>query len=194
LVLEHIRSIKELIGGFTFAGAPDARTLGFAKSLRDEFFENTAIAIEANEELSKTGRVTPAELRDAIAFALAFAPVAAEFGIMQQSTLHTIAVKRADVGLRGLQVYHYTKRLTKKNASGNQVLIPHLEAMKQSLTKPRKTALEKAAQLAKLAAKPAAKPAAQPPVQPPVQPAAQPAVQPQVQSPAQPLKQGGTNA
>ena len=43
LVLDHIRGIKELIGGFMFAGIPDNRTLNFARTIRDEFFENTEI-------------------------------------------------------------------------------------------------------------------------------------------------------
>jgi hypothetical protein len=144
LVLDHIRSIKELIGGFSFVATTDGRTLNFAKSIRDEFFENTAVAIEASEDLAKTQRVSPDELRDVIAFSIAFEPVAAEFGIMQQSTLHTIALKRADVGHRALQVYHFGNRLTRKSAGGHPLLIPHLEAMKRSLNKSRKAPAEPA--------------------------------------------------
>jgi len=140
LVLEHIRAIKELIGGFTFVGTPDRRTLNFAKGLRDEFFENTAIALEASDDLAKTDRVTPEECRDAIAYSLAFRPVAEEFGIMQQSTLYTIAVRRADVGDRALQVYHWGKRLTRKSAAGREILIPYFDAMKRSLNKRRRPA------------------------------------------------------
>ena len=139
LVLDHIRAIKELIGGFTFVGVPERRTLNFARAIRDEFFENTAIAIEASEDLAKTGRVTPEECRDTVAFSLAFLPVAEEFGIMQQSTLHTIAVRRADVGERALQVYHFGKRLTRKSAGGHhKLLIPYFDAMQRSLTKRRR--------------------------------------------------------
>jgi hypothetical protein len=138
-VLDHIRSIKELIGGFTFKGTPDPRTLNYAKSVRDEFFENTAVALEASPDLARMSLITPEEIRDVIAYSTAFTPVAEEFGIMQQSTLHTIALRRASAGDRTLQVYSFGKRLTRKTAAGHQVLIPYLDAMKRTVIKRRRT-------------------------------------------------------
>lgn len=141
-VLDHIRSIKELIAGFSFAGTPDPRTLNFARSLRDDFFENTAVAIEASGDLAKTDRVSPEELRDVIAFSLAFTPVAEEFGIMHKATSHTIALRRATVGDRALEVYHFAKALTKKKRGRPELLIPHFEAMKRTLAKNRRAPLQ----------------------------------------------------
>ena len=136
LVLGHMREIKKLIEGFTFAGAPDPRTLTFAKSIRDEFFENTAVALEASDQLTKADRVRADECREVVEFTRVFMPIAEEFGIMHDGVLHTIALRRADVGQRALQIYHFAKALTKKMAGGaSQVLIPHLEAMKRGLAK-----------------------------------------------------------
>src|SRR5688572_17368401 len=97
-VLAHIRAIKELIGGFIFAGEPDPRTLNSPKSVSDRFLEIVAVAIEASEDLSASARVTPAELRDVTDFVQAFTPVADELSIMLKGVNHTIAFKRATVG------------------------------------------------------------------------------------------------
>jgi len=135
LALEHIRGIKELISGFTFVAEPDPRTLNSAKSVSDEFLEMTAIAIEASEELAQSSRVTPAELRDAAGFSLAFTPVARELGMMHQAVSYTIAVKRSGVATLPLQAYQIGKALVRKTI--RPVLIPHLENMKLALRKIR---------------------------------------------------------
>ncbi|HJQ39368.1 MAG TPA: hypothetical protein VKB93_19680 [Thermoanaerobaculia bacterium] len=138
LVLEHIRGIKELIGGFTFGGAPDSRTLNFVKSVPDEFLEATAVALEASEDLAKIDRISATELREVVAFALAFTPVADELAYMHRAVQYTIALRRADAGQRSLQVYQMGKTITRKMAvPGSQVLIPHMEAMKRTLGKAR---------------------------------------------------------
>jgi hypothetical protein len=136
-VLEHIRGIKELIAGFTFPGDPDPRTLNFAKSIPDAFLEIVAVAIEASEDLARSQRVQPDELRDVADFARAFLPVAGELGIMHRSVLHTIAVRRAGVGTLALQVYQLAKALARKTT--RPILIPHLENMRQALGMSRKT-------------------------------------------------------
>jgi hypothetical protein len=138
LALEHIRGLKELIGGFTFVAEADPRTLNAAKSVSDAFLEMTAVAIEASEELAQSSRVTPAELRDAAVFSLAFAPVAKELGMMHQAVSYTIAVRRSGVATLALQAYQMGKALVRKTI--RPVLIPHLENMKLALGKGRSKA------------------------------------------------------
>lgn len=144
LVLEHIRGIKELIGGFTFVAEPDPRTLNAAKSVPDAFLEMTAVAIEASEELAQSSRVTPAELRDAAGFSMAFTPVAKELAMMSQAVSYTVAVKRSTVATLALQVYQVGKALVRRTI--RPLLIPHVESMKLALGKSRsKTAAAKPA-------------------------------------------------
>jgi len=134
-VLEHIRGIKELIGGFTFAGDPDPRTLNAAKSVPDAFLEEVAVAIEASDHLKRSALVQPDELRDVVGFAMAFAPVAEELGIMHRAVRQTIALRRAVVGKLALQVYEFAKTFGRK--TDRQVLMPHLDSMKRVLGKTR---------------------------------------------------------
>src|SRR6185436_17228480 len=144
LVLEHIRGIKELIGGFTFVSEPDPRALNAAKSVPDAFLEMTAVAIEASEELAQSSRVTPAELRDAAGFSMAFTPVAKELAMMSQAVSYTVAVKRSTVATLALQVYQVGKALVRRTI--RPLLIPHVESMKLALGKTKsKTAAAKPA-------------------------------------------------
>jgi len=138
LALEHIRGIKELIRGFTFVADPDPRALNAAKSVSDAFLEMTAVAIEASEELAQSSRVTPAELRDAAGFSMAFTPVAKELTMMSQAVSYTVAVKRSTVATLALQVYQVGKALVRRTI--RPVLIPHVESMKLALGKTRSKA------------------------------------------------------
>ena len=151
-VLAHIRGITELIADFQFPDDHfDPRTLNSVKSIPPEFFEMLAVSIEANSELARMSRISPAELRDAAEFVAAFNPVVGEFGIMRRSTVHTIAVKMARVGQLALQTYDFAKNLNNRKTSP-QVIIPHLEAMKAALGRSRAKPIP---QLPAVAAKPA---------------------------------------
>ena len=111
--LREVRTVRELIPNFILpVSAKESRRLNTAASVSPQFVEASASAM-ANEKALERAEVTPAEMRDLMAYADAYGPVADEYEAMGQFLRHSINAARNRAGSEALATYNNAKRLAK---------------------------------------------------------------------------------
>jgi hypothetical protein len=158
--LQELRQSRALIPHFTLpvSGKETAKLMS-AASVSPQFVEASASAM-ANEKALERPGVTPAELRDVMAYADAYRPLADEYEAMAQFLRHSINAARNLAGSEALATYNNAKRLAKiPRYAGLSVYVAD---MRQALGKVRgKETPEQVQQRADRAAAKAAKVKAQ---------------------------------
>jgi hypothetical protein len=111
--LQEVRQSRALIPNFTLplSGRETAK-LNSAASVPPQFVEASASAM-GNEQVLERPTVTPDEMRDLMAYAEAYGPLADEYEAMGQFLRHSINAARHRAGSEALATYHNAKRLAK---------------------------------------------------------------------------------
>jgi hypothetical protein len=100
-------------------------------SVPDDFLEAAAVAVESSIVLKTATGLEPDNVREAVAFATAYGPVAEEAEALARSIRHTISVRRSQAGTDALQAYNIAKGLARKPEGA--VLSSHIQEMKRTL-------------------------------------------------------------
>jgi hypothetical protein len=158
-VLE-LRRWREQIPHFIIPETPDATVrLNSAASVPVAFMELTNVAIANQPVLVRTGGLTPAQIRDLIAYAEAYGPLPDELEALAKFIRHSTALARNTAGAEALTTYSLAQRLAKR--PGNGALVPYVADMRRALGRGRKPTPEALAEkAAERAARAAAKVAA----------------------------------
>ena len=151
--LREVRKGRELIPNFVLpVSAKETVRLNSAASVSPQFVEASASAM-ANERALERGELTPAEIRDLMAYADAYGPLVDEYEAMGQFLRHSVNSARNRAGSEALATYHNAKRLAKIPRYAG--LAPYVADMRRALGKMRPKPTPE--QLAKRAEKAAAK-------------------------------------
>ena len=111
--LQELRQSRGLIPHFALPlSKKETAKLTSAASVSPQFVEASASAM-ANERALERPSVTPAEMRDLMAYADAYGPLADEYEAMGQFLRHSINAARNLAGSEALATYHSAKRLAK---------------------------------------------------------------------------------
>ena len=155
-VLE-LRRWREQIPNFVIPATTDATVrLNSAASVSPAFIELTNVAIANQPVLVRTEGRTPAQVRDMVAYADAYAPLADELEALAKFVRHSTALARSTAGTEALTTYSLAQRMAKQ--PGNGALAPYVADMRRALGRGRKPTPEALAQkAAERAAKAAAR-------------------------------------
>jgi len=112
--LERLRALRETIPNFVTPS--DGRTtnrLSHAASVPPEFVELSAVVAKKTETLG-VGGPNADRMRDQLAYADAYGPVADEYDAIAQLLRHSIVAARNNAGSAALLVYKTTRHLAKR--------------------------------------------------------------------------------
>jgi|SRR6185295_1168562 len=156
--VEQLRAMRESIPNFTVPPTTkEGRKLSAVSSLSPEFIELAAIGLTNATDVGVG--TSPEDIRDLIAFANAYDPVADELETTTRLLRHTIQAARYKAGTAALAMYASLKRLVK--APEHAELATHLAHMSRALGMRERLARRKAA-VAKRKAEPATTPVTPP--------------------------------
>lgn len=157
LRVEELRRWREQIPRFAIPETTDAtRKLSQAASVSPVFIELTNVAVANQTALVRGEGTPPAEVRDLVAYADAYVPLADELEALAQFLRYSTTAARSLAGTEALTTYSLAQRLAKQKRYAH--LKPHVADMRRALGKQRKpTPEETAAKAAARAAKAAAK-------------------------------------
>jgi hypothetical protein len=157
LRLEELRQWREQIPRFAIPETADAtRRLSSAASVPFVFIELTNVAVANQTALVRADGTPPAEVRDLVAYADAYVPLADELEALAQFIRYSTTAARNQAGTEALTTYSLAQRLAKEKRYAH--LKPHVADMRRALGKYRKPTPEEAAsKAAERAVKAAAK-------------------------------------
>ena len=158
--LQELRHSRGLIPHFTLpVSAKESVKLNSAASVSPQFVETSASAMAHEKDLARPS-VTPDEIRDLMAYAEAYGPLADEYEAMGQFLRHSINAARNRAGTEALITYNNAKRLAKvPRYAGLAVYVADMRRMlgktrgKETAEQARKRADTAAAKAKALAAK-----------------------------------------
>jgi hypothetical protein len=134
-----IKAVRELVQAaipdFGLATPERRRKIGSTASLDDAFFEATAAACAAHEDLAAAGKVTPAVLRYVVNYSGVIRTLAEEFRLIARGVDDHASEVRYRYGTSALMVYNHAGRINKPEE--RRTLIPHLAAMQRTLNRGR---------------------------------------------------------
>ena len=141
--LEQLRAMRQTIPNFMIpADTKDTQRRSTAASVSPEFVQLSAVVVKKAEALG-IGGPNAAWMRDRLAFADAYGPVADEFDAMAQFLRHSIVAAQSDAGSAALLVYENAKRLAKRSQTSE--LAPYVADLSRALGQRAKIARAKAA-------------------------------------------------
>ena len=147
LRVEELRKWREQIPRFAIPETSDAtQRLSPAASVSPEFIELTNIAVANQTDLVRADSTPPAEIRDLVAYADAYVPLADELEALAQFIRYSTTVARNVAGTEALTTYSLAQRLAKQPRYAH--LTPYVADMRRALGKQRKPAPEEAAKKA----------------------------------------------
>ena len=157
LRLEELRQWREQIPRFAIPETVDAtRRLSSAASVPFVFIELTNVAVANQTALVRADGTPPAEVRDLVAYADAYVPLADELEALAHFIRYSTTAARNQAGTEALTTYSLAQRLAKEKRYAH--LKPHVADMRRALGKYRKPTPEEAAsKAAERAVKAAAK-------------------------------------
>jgi hypothetical protein len=130
--IEKLHALRETIPHFVFPTTKNAtQRLSSVASLPPAFVELTTVAIRNHDPLVRRDGAEPEEIRDWMAFALAYSSVVDEHEAIAQFLRHSIAEAKFRAGSEALTTYALAQRLAKRPA--NAELAPHVADMRQAL-------------------------------------------------------------
>ena len=147
LRVEELRKWREQIPRFAIPETADAtQRLSQAASVSPEFIELTNVAVANQTALVRADGTPPAEVRDLVAYADAYVPLADELEALAQFIRYSTTSARNVAGTEALTTYSLAQRLAKQKRYA--YLRPHVADMRRALGKQRKPTPEEAAQKA----------------------------------------------
>lgn len=157
LRVAELHKWREQIPHFAIPETTDAtRRLSQAASVPSVFIELTNVAVANQTGLMRADSVPPAEVRDLVAYADAYVPLADELEALAQFIRYSTTAARNQAGTEALTTYSLAQRLAKQKRFAH--LKPHVADMRRALGRQRKPAPEEPAKnAADRAAKAAAK-------------------------------------
>lgn len=135
ILIEKIRALRAEIPHLT-TDLVDGRALT-GGVVPEKFLESTSVAIQNNLRLEQAAGADATTLRDAYAYALAYDPVVQELEALAQYVAHSVRVQRNSAGVCALDVYHTSKRLSRRKDFSE--LKPFVEDMQNKLGKRGRT-------------------------------------------------------
>jgi len=130
--LGELRAMRETIPNFVVPTQPgETRRLIRVAGVPPEFIELTVVAVERDEALAIGVGASMPLVRDRMAFAEAYAPLADEFDAMAQFLRHSIIAARNEAGDAALTIYEVAKRMAKRPKTA--ALAPHVADMRRAL-------------------------------------------------------------
>jgi hypothetical protein len=151
--IQELRQWREQIPRFIIPLTKDAaRLLSNAASVPPEFVELTSIATATHRPLARVESRTPEEVRDLMAYAVAYSPLADELEALAKFIRYSTAVARNEAGSEALTTYSLAARLSKRPETA--YLAPHVADMRRALGRtpsPEVRAKQAAARAAKAA-------------------------------------------
>ena len=134
--VEEIRTMRQKIPNFVFPVAKgETRRLINAAAVSPQFVELTAVAIANSPYLVRGGSPDADGLRDLLAFADAYGPVADELVALAHFIRHSVIAAKNKAGSAALTTYVLAQRLAKRPETAD--LAPHAEAMGRALGRSR---------------------------------------------------------
>jgi len=147
LRLEELRKWREQIPRFAIPETADAtQKLSPAASVPNVFIELTNVAVANQTALVRADGTPPAEIRDLVAYADAYAPVADGLEAEAHFLRHSTTAARNLAGTEALTTYSLAQRLSRQKRYAH--LKPHVADMRRALGKQRKPTPEEAARKA----------------------------------------------
>ena len=135
--VEEIRAMRQKIPNFVFPTVKgEHRRLTNAASVPPELIELTAVAMKNSAALVRGESTGPDGLRDLLAYADAYAPLADELEALASFVRHSVASAKNKAGSEALTTYALTQRLAKRPETAD--LAPLAEAMRRALGRGRK--------------------------------------------------------
>ena len=156
--LQDLRQMRALIPRFVIPASPrDASRLSNAASVPAEFVELSIVSLANEKSLVRGDGTSPAELRDLMAYADAYAPFVDELEAFAQFVRYSVTFARNKAGSEALTTYSLAQRLAKRPETAH--LAPYVADMRRALGRtPKLTAEERKLRAAAKAAKTAAQP------------------------------------
>lgn len=131
--VEEIRAMRQRIPNFVVPESKKAsRRLATAASVPKEFIELAAVAVKNSAMLVRGSGVDPAQIRDLVSFAQAYAPVADELEALAHFIRHSVTLARNIAGSDALTTYALAQRLAKRPETAD--LAPHVDDMRRVLS------------------------------------------------------------
>jgi len=135
--VEEIRAMRQKIPNFVFPTAKgERRRLVSAATVPPQFIELAAVAVKNSAALVRGGSPDPDVLRDLLAFAEAYEPLADELEALAYFVRHTVTAAKNKAGSDALTTYALTRRLAKRPETAD--LAPQADAMGRALGRRRK--------------------------------------------------------
>jgi hypothetical protein len=161
--VQELHRWREQIPQFTIPTTSNApQRLSSAAGVSPEFVELTSMALANHRVLVRAEGATPTQVRDLVAYADAFGPLADELEALAHFVRYSAKAARHAAGSEALTTYSLATRLSKLPANAH--LRPHVADMRRALGRGRKASPDvvarKAAERADRAAERAAKAAA----------------------------------
>jgi hypothetical protein len=155
--LQDLSLMRDLIPLFVVpVSGLETSKLTSAASVPAEFVELTTVATAGHKALVRGEAATPAQIRDLMAYADAYSPVADELEAFAQFIRHSVTAARNRAGVEALTTYSLAQRLAKRPEHAG--LATYVADMRRALGRGRKVSAEvivkrKAAKAAKAAAR-----------------------------------------
>ena len=131
--VEEIRAMRQRIPNFVIPESKKAtQRLSTAASVPKEFIELAAVAVKNSAMLVRGSGADPAQIRDFVNFAQAYAPVADELEALAHFIRHSVALARNKAGNDALTTYALAQRLAKRPETAD--LAPHVDDMRRVLS------------------------------------------------------------
>jgi predicted metal-dependent phosphoesterase TrpH len=147
LRLEELRKWREQIPRFAIPETADAtQRLTPAALVSPVFIELTNVAVTNQTALVRADSTPPAEIRDLVAYADAYVPVADQLEAEAHFIRYSTTAARNVAGTEALTTYALAQRLSKEKRYAH--LKPHVADMRRALGKQRKPTPEEAAKKA----------------------------------------------
>ena len=156
----QLRAWRGEIPHFAIPESSDAtKRLSSAASIPPEFIELTNVAVANETALVRGDGATPPQVRDLVAYADAFDPLADELEALAAFLRYSTTAARNAAGSEALTTYTLAQRLAKRPKYAH--LKPYVDDMRRALGRNKRSTPEQVAQrLAERAAKAAARLAA----------------------------------
>jgi hypothetical protein len=137
LRVEELRQWREQIPRFAIPETADeTRRLSQAAGVPPAFIELTNFAVANQTALVRADGASPAEVRDLVAYADAYVPLADEMEALAQFLRYSTTAARNVAGTEALTTYSLAQRLAKQKRYAH--LKPHVIDMRRALGKQRK--------------------------------------------------------
>ena len=131
--VEEIRALRQRIPNFVIPESKAAgQRLGSAASVPKQFIELAAVAVKNSAMLVRGSGADPAQVRDLMSFAEAYAPVADELEALAHFIRHSVTRARNKAGSDALTTYALAQRLAKRPETAD--LAPHVDDMRRALS------------------------------------------------------------